>query len=40
MKEFSAGAAQHDDITIVVVKALETMVLPKPGGGFSRVALR
>lgn len=40
MKEFTAGAAQHDDITVVVVKALATMVLPKPGGGFSRVAVR
>jgi phosphoserine phosphatase RsbU/P len=39
-KEFVAGRAQHDDITVIVVKALSTMVLPRPGGGFSRVALR
>ena len=40
MKEFAAGGAPHDDITVVVVKAFSTMVLPKPGGGFSRVAVR
>jgi phosphoserine phosphatase RsbU/P len=39
MKEFSGGAAQRDDITAVVVKALATMVLPQPGGGFARVTL-
>jgi phosphoserine phosphatase RsbU/P len=41
LKEFSAGgAAQHDDITVVVVKVMSTMVLPNPAGGFLRVPLR
>jgi phosphoserine phosphatase RsbU/P len=40
VKEFSAGSAQHDDITVVVVKAISTMVLPNPAGGFWRVPLR
>lgn len=40
VKEFSRGAAQHDDITVVVVKATSTMVLPNPAGGFWRVPLR
>lgn len=40
IREFAAGARQHDDLTVVVVKALTTMVLPRPGGGFSRVAVR
>jgi phosphoserine phosphatase RsbU/P len=39
MKDFSSGAAQRDDITAVVVKALATMVLPQPGGGFARVTI-
>lgn len=37
-REFAEGARQHDDLTVVLVKALRTMVLPKPGGGFARVA--
>lgn len=40
VKEFSAGRTQHDDITVVVVKAISTMVLPNPAGGFWRVPLR
>jgi len=40
IREFGAGARQHDDLTVVVVKALTTMVLPRPGGGFSRMAIR
>jgi sigma-B regulation protein RsbU (phosphoserine phosphatase) len=40
MKEFSAGGPQHDDITVVVVKVMSTMVLPNPAGGFRRVPLR
>lgn len=39
MKSFSSGAEQQDDITAVVVKALPTMVLPNPGGGFARVTI-
>jgi phosphoserine phosphatase RsbU/P len=38
-REFSGGA-QQDDITVVIVKALSTMVLPDPAGGFRRVPLR
>lgn len=40
IKEFSGSTRQHDDLTVVIVKALSTMVLPTPGGGFSRVAIR
>jgi phosphoserine phosphatase RsbU/P len=40
MKQFAGGARQHDDLTVVIVKALSTIVLPASGGGFSRVALR
>lgn len=40
LKEFPAGSPQHDDITVVVVKAISTMVLPNPAGGFWRVPLR
>ncbi|HKN62551.1 MAG TPA: PP2C family protein-serine/threonine phosphatase [Candidatus Acidoferrales bacterium] len=41
VKEFSAGGGtQHDDITVVVVKVMSTMVLPNPAGGFWRVPLR
>ena len=40
MKEFAASGAPQDDITVVVVKAFSTTVLPKPGSGFSRIALR
>jgi len=40
VKEFSLGSAQHDDITVVVVKAISTMVLPNPAGGFWRVPVR
>lgn len=40
VREFSTGRAQHDDITVVVVKAVSTMVLPNPAGGFWRVPLR
>lgn len=39
-REFAGRARQHDDITAVIVKALRTMVLPKPGGGFARVTMR
>lgn len=38
--EFAGGARQHDDLTVVLVKALRTMVLQRPGGGYSRVAGR
>lgn len=37
-KGFPAGAAQQEDIT-VVVNALATITLPRPGGGFSRTAI-
>jgi phosphoserine phosphatase RsbU/P len=40
VKEFSSGSAQHDDITVVVVKVMSTMVLPNPAGGFWRVPRR
>ncbi|HUJ32040.1 MAG TPA: PP2C family protein-serine/threonine phosphatase [Candidatus Acidoferrum sp.] len=40
VKEFAAGARQHDDITVVIVKVLSTMVLPNPAGGFWRASLR
>lgn len=40
LSEFAGPARQRDDITVVIVKALRTMVLPKPGGGFARVAMR
>lgn len=39
-KEFAGRARQHDDLTVVLVKALRTMVLRKPGGGFARIASR
>jgi phosphoserine phosphatase RsbU/P len=38
--QFAGDAKQHDDITVVIVKALRTMVLPKPGGGYARVPIR
>jgi len=41
VKEFSAGGVgQHDDITVVVIKVMSTMVLPNPAGGFWRVPWR
>jgi sigma-B regulation protein RsbU (phosphoserine phosphatase) len=40
VKEFSSGGPQHDDITVVVVKVMSTMVLPNPAGGFWRVPRR
>jgi phosphoserine phosphatase RsbU/P len=38
--EFAGSVRQHDDLTVVLLKALRTMVLPRPGGGFARVASR
>lgn len=40
VKEFAGGGVQHDDITVVILKVLSTMVLPNPAGGFWRVPLR
>jgi sigma-B regulation protein RsbU (phosphoserine phosphatase) len=37
-REFAGNTRQHDDLTVVLVKALRTMVLRRPGGGFSRIA--
>lgn len=39
VKDFSRGA-QHDDITVVIVRAVSMMVLPNPTGGFWRVPMR
>ena len=40
IKEFAGGARQQDDLTVVIVKALTMMVLPRPGGGFARFPVR
>jgi phosphoserine phosphatase RsbU/P len=40
VKNFSCGKPQHDDITVVIVRAVSMMVLPNPTGGFWRVPMR
>lgn len=39
LNKFASLAQRRDDLTVVVLKALRTMVLSKPAQGFARVAL-